>query len=85
MIVVGPQLPLLYPLVDPNQQVPGDVLAIIHTWGGGGEGSGDYSWSLGGLREERSRVMVFSAGSDTELHTLFFRVDSQEKEAFICY
>ena len=34
MIVVGPQLPLLYPLVDPNQQVPGDVLAIIHTWGG---------------------------------------------------
>lgn len=37
MVVVGPQLPFLDALVDAHQQVPGDVLAVVHTLGGGRE------------------------------------------------
>ena len=40
VVIVGPQLPLLYPLVDPNQQVPGYILAIVYAWGGDGERGG---------------------------------------------
>ncbi len=30
MVIIGPKLPFLYPLVDPNQQVPGYILTIVY-------------------------------------------------------
>lgn len=34
MVLVGLQLPLPDPLIDSYQSLPGDVLPIIHPWGG---------------------------------------------------
>lgn len=38
MVVIGPQLPFLDALVDANQQVPGYILAVVHTCGVGRQG-----------------------------------------------
>lgn len=34
MVLIGLQLSLADPLIDPDQRLPGNVLTIIHTWAG---------------------------------------------------
>lgn len=34
VVIIGPQLPFLYPLVDSNQQVPRYILTIVYALGG---------------------------------------------------